>query len=60
MKKFTVYKRTLENVFPIRQYDHEEQALSDMEYLGLNNRDENATGYFVESSDCRLVAEWEV
>ena len=57
---FTVYKRTLENVFPIGQYAHEEQAMAHMEHLGLNNLDENATGYFVESNDCRLVAEWEV
>jgi hypothetical protein len=26
----------------------------------MNNLDENAMGYFVESSDNRLVAEWEV
>jgi len=57
---FTVFKRTIEKTFSIEQYAHEEQAIARMEYLGLNNLDENATGYFVESGDNRLVAEWEV
>ena len=57
---FILFKRTTEKTFAIKQYAHEEQALADMEYLGLNNRDEKATGYFVESGDNRLVAEWEV
>jgi hypothetical protein len=57
---FTLFKKTIEKTFSIEQYVHEEQAISRMEYLGLNNLDENAMGYFVESGDNRLVAEWEV
>ena len=57
---FILFKRTIEKTFAIEQFAHEEHALARMEYLGLNNLDENATGFFVESGDNRLVAEWEV
>jgi hypothetical protein len=57
---YILFKRTIEKTFSIEQYAHEEQAISRMEYLGMNNLDENAMGYFVESSDNRLIAEWEV
>lgn len=57
---FTLFKKTTEKTFAIEQYAHEEQAIARMEYLGLNNSDETATGFFVESGDLRLISEWEV
>lgn len=57
---YTVFRKTIEKTFAIEQYALEEQALARMEYLGLNNWDSKTTGFFVESGDLRLVAEWEV
>jgi len=57
---FYLFKRTTEKTQAIEQYHHEEQALARMEYLGMNNMDETTTGFYVESGDLKLIAEWEV
>lgn len=57
---YYLFKRTTEKTFAIEQYYHEEQALARMEHLGLNNADETTTGFYVESGDLRLIAEWEI
>jgi hypothetical protein len=57
---FYLFKRTTEKTQAIEQYHHEEQALARMEYLGMNNMDETTTGFYVESGDLKLIAEWEI
>jgi hypothetical protein len=57
---FYLFKRTTDKTQAIEQYHHEEQALARMEYLGMNNMDETTTGFYVESGDLKLIAEWEV
>jgi hypothetical protein len=57
---FYLFKRTTDRTQAIEQYHHEEQALARMEYLGMNNMDEAITGFYVESGDLKLIAEWEV
>jgi hypothetical protein len=57
---FTLFKRTTDKTQAIEQYHHEEQALARMEYLGMNNMDETTTGFYVESGDLKLIAEWEI
>jgi hypothetical protein len=57
---YYLFKRTTEKTSAIEQYHHEEQALARMEYLGMNNLEENVTGFYVESGDLRLIAEWEI
>jgi hypothetical protein len=57
---YYLFKRTTEKTEAIEQYQHAEQALARMEYLGMKSMDANATGFFVESGDKRIFAEWEV
>lgn len=57
---YYLFKRTTEKTEAIEQYHHEEQALARMEYLGMHTTDPKATGFYVESGDLRLIAEWEV
>ena len=57
---YYLFKRTTDKTEAIEQYPHEEQALARMEYLGMNSMDATATGFFVESADNRLIAEWEI
>lgn len=57
---YTVFKTTVDCDRAIEQYQIKEQAIARMEYLGLNNMDEYATGYYVESGDLVIISEWEV
>ena len=57
---YYIFKRTTEKTEAIETAPHEEVAIARMEYLAINNMDENATGYFVESGDKKLISEWEV
>lgn len=57
---YTIFKKTADIIRAIEVAPHEEQAVARMEYLALNNIDPNALGYFVESGDLRLIAEWEI
>jgi LAS superfamily LD-carboxypeptidase LdcB len=57
---YTIFKSTTESIKAIEQYQLKEQAVARMEYLAINNMDESATGYFVESGDLVRISEWEV
>ena len=57
---YYLFKRTTEKTEAIEQYHHAEQALARMEYLGMNSIDDRITGFFVESGDKRIIAEWEI
>lgn len=57
---YYIYRRTTEKTYAIETAPHEDVAVARMEYLALNNMDDRATGYFVESGDNRLIAEWEI
>lgn len=57
---YTLFKRTTYRQLAIEQFAHEEHALARMEYLGMNNMQKNVLGFFVESGDKRLIAEWEI
>jgi hypothetical protein len=57
---FYIFKRTTEKTQAIERSTDEDHALARMEYLALNNMDEKTTGFYVESGDNRLIAEWEV
>lgn len=37
-----------------------EHAIGRMEYLALHNMDEKTTGFYVESGDGQIIAEWEI
>ena len=57
---YTIFKSTTESIKAIEQYQLKEQAIARMEYLAINNMDEYATGYYVESGDLVRISEWEV
>lgn len=57
---YTIFKSTINNIKAIEQYQIKEQAIARMEYLAINNMDEYATGYYVESGDLVRISEWEV
>lgn len=57
---YYLYKNTSEESKIIGQYQNKDDAISRMEYLALNNMDENATGYTVRDQKFKTLTEWEV
>ena len=57
---YTIFKTTVDCDRALEQYQIKEQAIARMEYLAINNMDEYATGYYVESGDLIRISEWEV
>lgn len=57
---YYLYKNTSEESKIIGQYQDKDDAISRMEYLALNNMDENATGYAVRDQKFKTLTEWEV
>lgn len=57
---YTIFKNTVDCTKALEQYQLKEQAIARMEYLAINNMDEYATCYYVESGDLVRISEWEV
>jgi len=57
---YYLYKNTQEESKIIGRYQNQDEATARIEYLAINNLDENATGYAVRDQDFTTLTEWDI